>query len=155
MGGGFGGGDFTEGSLFYEAVQSFLNGKTFELRNPHSVRPWIHVLDQVNGLLKLAEALYDKGPKLSETYNLGAVEYETVGSVMAEFRQEWNHADSTAAVAGDFSEAGKNLSLHGQLNSELAKKDFSWEPHWSVSKGACENGGVVSAIQLIGFSIFF
>lgn len=130
IGSAIGGGDFSETSLIPQAVQSFLGKKTFEVRNPQSVRPWIHVLDQVRGILDLAEALYVKGPKLSETYNLGASEYESVGEVMKEFSQIWGTTwSSVSANSGKVS-----LSLHGQLNSDLAKKDFAWEPRWDLTK---------------------
>ncbi len=131
IGAAIGGGDFSEGSLIPQAVQSFINKKPFELRNPNSVRPWIHVLDQVAGILKLAEKLYEKGPKLAETYNLGASDYESVGEVIKEFRQAWGAGGSV--VSSDESVKG-SLSLHGQLSSALAKKDLSWEPRWDLAK---------------------
>lgn len=132
LGGGFGGGDFSEGSLIPQAVQSFLNHKSFEIRNPNSVRPWIHILDQVAGVLSLAEALYNKGPKLSEAYNLGAAEYETVGEVMKEFSQAWGTTWSSVTVENSSAAKG-SLSLHGQLDSTLAKIDLGWEPRWDLS----------------------
>lgn len=134
LGAGIGGGDFSETSLIPQAVQSFLGKKTFEIRNPNSVRPWIHVLDQVCGILKLAEALYVKGPKLSPTYNLGAVEYESVGEVMKEFSQIWGTTWSSVSES-----AGKSsLSLHGQMSSELAAKDLGWKPQWDLTKALAE-----------------
>ncbi|MEK2645184.1 CDP-glucose 4,6-dehydratase [Bdellovibrio sp. BCCA] len=134
IGSAIGGGDFSETSLIPQAVQSFLNKKPFDIRNPQSVRPWIHVLDQVDGILKLAEALYVKGPKLAETYNLGAAEYESVGEVIKEFSQVWGTTWSSISE-----NTGKSfLSLHGRLNSELAKKDLSWAPSWDLTKALLE-----------------
>lgn len=139
VGNAIGGGDFTEGALIPDAVQSFLDKKSFEIRNPNSVRPWIHVLDQVAGILLLAEALYVKGPKLSMTYNLGATEYESVGDVMSKFTQAWGTTWSSVASATETSaenSAGTSIgrSLHGRMNSDLAKKDLDWSPQWDLSK---------------------
>ncbi|MBV2169144.1 MAG: NAD-dependent epimerase/dehydratase family protein [Bdellovibrio sp.] len=130
IGAGIGGGDFAEGSLIPEAVQSFANNKAFTLRNPNSVRPWIHVFDQVAGILMLAEKLYVKGPKLAPTYNLGASEYESVGEVIKEFRQAWAAGGS---VTSDEAIKG-SLSLHSQLSSALARQDLGWAPRWDLAQ---------------------
>lgn len=131
LGNSIGGGDFTASSLIPDAIQSFLDKKTFEIRNPNSVRPWIHVLDQVAGILLLAEALYQKGPKLSRTYNLGAVEYESVGEVINKFSQFWGTTWSSVASSA---EEKSTASLHGKLNNDLAKKDLGWSPQWDLAK---------------------
>lgn len=130
-----GGGDFSSEGLIFQAVQSFLGKKTFEVRNPQSVRPWIHVLDQVSGILSVAQGLFEKGPKLSSaTYNLGASEYESVGEVMKEFSEAWGKTWSSVSVA----DSSKSLSIHGQLNSELALTDLGWKPQWDLSRALVE-----------------
>lgn len=131
LGAGFGGGDFSEFSLIPQAVQSFIAKTPLEVRNPHSVRPWIHALDQVGGLLSLAEALYVKGPKLAATYNLGALDYESVREVLRVFSQAWGLPESE--ISSHLDDA-TTLSLHGQLNSELAFQDLSWRPRWDLSR---------------------
>lgn len=135
VGNAIGGGDFTESALIPDAVQSFLDKKSFEIRNPNSVRPWIHVLDQVCGILLLAEALYKKGPKLSMTYNLGATEYESVGEVMKKFSQIWGTSWSSVTSSAEVKSAA---SLHGRMSCDLAKKDLEWSPQWDLSKALTE-----------------
>ncbi|WII71849.1 GDP-mannose 4,6-dehydratase [Bdellovibrio sp. 22V] len=135
MGSAIGGGDFAENSLISQAVQSFIGKKTFEVRNPHSVRPWIHVLDQVAGLLSLAQALFDKGPRLAETYNLAAVEFESVGEVVKEFAHIWG--DTRSSMSG--ADAGPStLSLHGQMSGDLAAEQLGWKPQWDLTKALTE-----------------
>lgn len=129
---GIGGGDFSDSSLIYEAVQSFVAKKGLSLRNPQSVRPWIHVLDQVHGILLLAQGLYEKGPKLAPTYNFGASEFKAVGDVMASFAEAWGCPESewrSYMVA-----EGANLSVHSRLNSERAQRDLGWSPQWSLAQ---------------------
>lgn len=139
VGNAIGGGDFTEGALIPDAIQSFLDKKSFEIRNPSSVRPWIHVLDQVAGILSLAESLFEKGPKLSITYNLGAAEYESVGEVMKKFSRAWGSTWSSVVTSTETS-AGTSIarSLHGRMNCDLAKKDLNWSPQWDLSKTLAE-----------------
>ncbi|MGZ3802457.1 MAG: GDP-mannose 4,6-dehydratase [Bdellovibrio sp.] len=129
-----GGGDFTEGSLIYDAVKKFIDNKTFEVRNPNSVRPWIHVLDQVSGLLLLAQALYEKGPKLSPTYNFGATEYESVGEVMKNFSEIFGSTWTSVKI--DEEKTAK--SFHSRMNSDLAQKDLNWSPQWDLKKSLTE-----------------
>ncbi|MGZ3775176.1 MAG: CDP-glucose 4,6-dehydratase [Pseudobdellovibrionaceae bacterium] len=132
IGNSIGGGDFTEGSLIPDFVRSFFNKTSFEIRNPNSVRPWIHVLDQVNGILMLAEALYEKGPKLSPSYNLGATEYESIAKVITDFSQIWNISKFTMNPSTNTEKSA--LSFHGRLNSNLAKENFGWAPQWDLTE---------------------
>jgi CDP-glucose 4,6-dehydratase len=43
-----------------------------DIRSPHAVRPWLHVLDPLNGYLILAEQLWTNGPEFAQAWNLGA-----------------------------------------------------------------------------------
>ncbi|XGC82241.1 NAD-dependent epimerase/dehydratase family protein [Bdellovibrio bacteriovorus] len=122
---GIGGGDFSSGSLIAESVQAFTANKALELRNPQSMRPWIHVADQVSGILLLAQHLFEKGPKAQPTYNLGAKNFASVGEVVNSFARQWQ------APLADIPESG-SPSVHGRLESALAKNDFDWEPRLSL-----------------------
>lgn len=130
LGSSIGGGDFTEQALIPQAVQSFVAGKVFEIRNPTSMRPWIHVQDQVAGLLALAEALYQKGPKLSPSFNLGPTHLHSVGDVVRGLAQEWG--DSAHIFIAET--AKTTPSLHGELNSDLARQEWGWKPQISLEK---------------------
>lgn len=124
LGAAIGGGDFHPRSLIYEAVTSLESGQSLALRHPNSLRPWISVLDQVNGILLLAEKLIERGPKLAATYNLGANWVGTVQEFMQEVEQAW----SPAALPGkEFLHEG-GVSVHGSMDSELAQKDLGWSP---------------------------
>jgi CDP-glucose 4,6-dehydratase len=41
------------------------------IRSPHAVRPWLHVLEPLNGYLSLAERLWTKGPEFAQAWNFG------------------------------------------------------------------------------------
>lgn len=124
---GIGGGDFSSTSLIPQVMESLCHRKSLDLRNPQSVRPWIHVFDQVRGILLLAEALYVKGPKLGPTYNLGAQEFTSVAEVVQEL---------SLALGLDVPriEPSTAPSVHGLLESSLAKRDFHWEPLWHLER---------------------
>ena len=66
-----GGGDWEKSRLIPDLFLSNLKKKNIYLRNPNAIRPWQHILDVVEGILKLISV---KGKKVSEksfTYNIG------------------------------------------------------------------------------------
>lgn len=66
-----GGGDWSENRLvpdFFRAVQQ---GAPIEIRNPHHIRPWQHVLEPLSGYLWLAVKLAQETSKYSMGWNFG------------------------------------------------------------------------------------
>jgi len=49
-----GGGDFAENRIIPDIVRGFLTGKSVEIRNPDSTRPWQHALDPISGYFMAA-----------------------------------------------------------------------------------------------------
>src|SRR6478752_5753821 len=49
-----GGGDWAKDRLIPDAVRAFAAGQVLEIRNPHAIRPWQHVLEPLAGYLLLA-----------------------------------------------------------------------------------------------------
>ncbi|MGC2659824.1 MAG: CDP-glucose 4,6-dehydratase [Bryobacteraceae bacterium] len=70
----FGGGDWSADRLIPDIARAILAGKPVALRNPHSVRPWQHVLEPLSGYLLLAARLADDGrdkTTYAEGWNFG------------------------------------------------------------------------------------
>lgn len=65
-----GGGDWSADRLLPDAVRAWLAGQELEIRNPHAVRPWQHVLEPLRAYLLLAEKLC-LSDRFSEAYNFG------------------------------------------------------------------------------------
>jgi CDP-glucose 4,6-dehydratase len=66
-----GGGDWARDRLVPDAIRAFSAGEVLRIRNPHSVRPWQHVLEPVFGYLALAQRLTQDGPELAEGWDFG------------------------------------------------------------------------------------
>jgi CDP-glucose 4,6-dehydratase len=66
-----GGGDWAQDRLIPDLMTSLMEERTVNIRSPHAVRPWLHVLDSLNGYLCLAEQLWARGPEFSQAWNLG------------------------------------------------------------------------------------
>ena len=65
-----GGGDLADDRLVPDCVRAVRGGSALSLRSPQAVRPWLHVLDVLDGYLRLADALV-ASPGSWETINLG------------------------------------------------------------------------------------
>lgn len=67
-----GGGDWSLDRLIPDMVRSFGAGRSVEIRSPHSVRPWQHVLEPLSGYLCLAERLCaPDGMAFADGWNFG------------------------------------------------------------------------------------
>jgi Nucleoside-diphosphate-sugar epimerases len=130
LGSAIGGGDFSEGSLLFQACEHFAQGRPFTLKKPHSMRSWIHVLDQVNGVLLLAEGLIDKGPKLDDTYNIVSSETAAVSDVASKLASLWGAGVSIVSDPSNHS----NLSHHPVLDASRMLEALAWKPHWGLEQ---------------------
>lgn len=65
-----GGGDWSEDRLIPDAVRAWQARRPLEIRRPHAVRPWQHVLEPLAGYLALAHRLWDQSA-LAGAYNFG------------------------------------------------------------------------------------
>jgi len=72
-----GGGDFSQNRIVPDAMKALMEGKPIQVRNPASIRPWLHVLDPLHGYILLGKKLLDEGNDYAEAWNFGP--QETVG----------------------------------------------------------------------------
>lgn len=66
-----GGGDWTADQLVPDAIRAFGRGQPVLLRSPGAVRPWQFVLEPLEGYLRLAQALVERGQSVAEGWNFG------------------------------------------------------------------------------------
>lgn len=66
-----GGGDWAKDRLVPDIIRAIENNEEIEIRNPHAVRPWQHVLEPLSGYLMLAEKLYLQGAEWNGAWNFG------------------------------------------------------------------------------------
>lgn len=66
-----GGGDWARDRIVPDCIRAFQAGLTVDIRSPHSVRPWQHVLEPLAGYLTLAERLWNEPTDYCEGWNFG------------------------------------------------------------------------------------
>lgn len=118
-----GGGDISENRLLPDLVKSFMSNSSVTLRNPHSTRPWQHVLDPLAGyLLAIATEHTESAFNFSNNFkNL------TVKKVSEIARDAWeSEVDIMFQRKNDILE-----TQHLSLDSKLAKRKLHWESKWN------------------------
>jgi len=66
-----GGGDFSDERIVPDIVRSIAFGETVGLRNPHSIRPWQHVLEPLAAYLQLGAKMSEDPTHYCSAYNFG------------------------------------------------------------------------------------
>lgn len=67
----FGGGDWAKDRLIPDIIRATRAGRETLIRNPHSIRPWQHVLEPLSGYLALAEGLLRDPNAVAGSWNFG------------------------------------------------------------------------------------
>jgi CDP-glucose 4,6-dehydratase len=124
-----GGGDWGEERLIPDIVRAVQAGDPARVRNPQAVRPWQHVLNPLNGYLRLAEALW-QGDDVARAWNFGPREEDvrTVSWIVERLAMLWDGALSWETDEGpNPPEAG-----HLALDSSDAERVLGWRAAWDL-----------------------
>lgn len=117
-----GGGDWSSNRVITDCIKSWSKNKKVLIRNPNSTRPWQHVLDVINGYIKLSLSLRNN-PKLNgEAFNFGPEKNNLkVIDVLKKIKLYWPNVDWKIKRQNNFKE---NNLLH--LNSRKSKRYLKW-----------------------------
>ena len=122
-----GGGDWAIDRVVPDCVKAWAVGETVEVRNPHSTRPWQHVLEPLSGYLSLAADLYASSRNNGEAFNFGPISKQnySVSKLIAEMSKYWRQVkwNSAASIGRDVHEAGLL-----KLNCDKALAHLGWMP---------------------------
>ncbi|MDQ6699161.1 MAG: CDP-glucose 4,6-dehydratase [Acidobacteriota bacterium] len=130
-----GGGDWSEDRLVPDSMRALCRGERIEVRNPHAIRPWQHVLEPLAGYLLLARKLYEDAGAWSGAWNFGPPEQEavTVASLSDLIVSFWQGASSNGAGWQDIS--GGEAPHEAQflkLDSSKARQQLGWRPRLTL-----------------------
>ena len=123
-----GGGDFSSHRLLPDCLRALINRQPVPVRNPKSIRPWLHVLDSLYGYLKLADALLTRGEDLSGAWNFGPLVGDsiTVQEMVEYVIETWGGGDW---IDNSQKDAPVEMEIL-KLNWEKAAKELGWKPHY-------------------------
>jgi CDP-glucose 4,6-dehydratase len=127
-----GGGDYATDRIVPDMVRAALANQSVLLRSPGSIRPWQHVLEPLDGYLKLGEALLSGDLSKTCGYNFGpeVLSHLKVVDLAKLFYQHWG--------AGGYTLPQDNNHLHeAQLLSlaiDKAYRELNWSPRWNIAQ---------------------
>jgi CDP-glucose 4,6-dehydratase len=121
-----GGGDWAQDRLIPDALAAFEAGKPVQIRNPHAIRPWQHVLEPLRGYLTLAERLFEQGAPYAEAWNFGPRDEDakSVGWIVEQLASLWGAGASWQIDAGDHPHEAHYL----KLDISKARSLLDWHP---------------------------
>jgi len=125
-----GGGDLAQNRLIPDLIRSFHANIPAVIRNPNSVRPWQHVLDPINGYLRLAKQLNSEKYTFP-AYNFGPAELlklnvESVAKIACSI---WGK-NAGYVIKSDAQKPSESVLLW--ISSQLAQSDLGWQNHLSA-----------------------
>jgi CDP-glucose 4,6-dehydratase len=124
-----GGGDYAEDRIIPDCIRAARAGNPAIVRNPHSIRPYQHVLDCLSGYLLLAEQQYtDKSRE--GAYNFGPDDDSCVatGTLVELFCSAWGQGASWTAQTDN----GPHEANFLKLDCSKAKTVLGWKPRWDI-----------------------
>lgn len=140
-----GGGDWAENRIVTDLVHSLENDSVLTLRNPNAIRPWQHVLDCLNGYLKLIEKQLTSN--FESQWNFGPLSnnFHTVSELVQEFQRAWgnnqnfivedSHLHEASLLLLDSTKSREMLNWQDKLNF---KETIEWTVAWYKSANKTE-----------------
>jgi CDP-glucose 4,6-dehydratase len=119
-----GGGDVAKDRLIPDLIRGFYRNSPTVIRNPNSIRPWQHILDPINGYLRIGQQLISK-KNVALAYNFGpADESKLTVESMARLACSMWEGNSGYLVKSDDQQPHESVLLW--LSSERARHDLAW-----------------------------
>ena len=134
-----GGGDYAKDRIVPDVVRAIAAKQPIDVRSPHAIRPWQHVLEALNGYLQLAMELSNADEawqaKLAGPMNFGPPEEatRTVQQLVEELLKHWS------GQWQDLSDPDAPHEAHLlRLVSDKAKSLLGWQGAWDFATTAKE-----------------
>lgn len=127
-----GGGDWAADRLVPDILRAFERNQPVVIRNPHSTRPWQHVLEPLSGYLTLAQKLYEEGEDWAEGWNFGPNEDDArpVQWIVDRLAKKWGGDASWELDSRENPHEANYL----KLDISKAKSRLNWHPRWNLDE---------------------
>ena len=127
-----GGGDWAEDRLIPDIMRAIAQGSPVNIRNPHAIRPWQHVLEPLSGYLLLAQKLYEEGVVYAEGWNFGPNDEDAkpVQWIVESLTEIWGDGASWGLDKAEHPHEAHYL----KLDCSKAKARLKWAPRWRLGQ---------------------
>lgn len=125
-----GGGDFANDRIIPDCIRAMKEKKDIIVRNPHSTRPYQHVLEPVMAYLMIVKEQYSN-IDLQGYYNVGPDDKDcvTTGDLVDMFCEKWG--DSAKWI--NQYDGGPHEANFLKLDCSKLKRTFNWSTSWGIS----------------------
>ena len=126
-----GGGDFANDRIIPDCIRAVSAGREIIVRNPHSIRPYQHVLEPLFIYLTIAMKQYED-QAFAGYYNVGPDDRDcvTTGALADLFCQAWG---KDAAWIDQY-DGGPHDANFLKLDCSKIKQVFGWQPRMNIQK---------------------
>lgn len=126
-----GGGDFANDRIIPDCIRAAEKKEAIIVRNPHSTRPYQHVLEPVIAYLMIAQKQYEDG-SYADYYNVGPDDFDcvTTGDIVDMFCAKWGEGMHWINQY----DGGPHEANFLKLDCSKLKTTFRWKPRWNVSE---------------------
>ncbi len=130
-----GGGDWAADRLVPDCIRALVDGRPIEVRNPHSVRPWQHVLEPLSGYLTVGALLQQRGAEglaARSAWNFGPTipNARSVGAIVEAMIREWG----TGTWRQPPADQGGHEATLLRLAIDRAQLRLGWHPRWDFDE---------------------
>ena len=127
-----GGGDFANDRIIPDCIRAMAAKKPIIVRNPHSTRPYQHVLEPLGVYLMIAAKQYED-ISYAGYYNVGPDDCDcvTTGNLVDLFCSKWGEGAAWENVAEANAPHEANFL---KLDCSLVKATFGWKPRWHMDE---------------------
>lgn len=130
-----GGGDFAVDRIIPDCVRAVTSGQDIIVRNPHSTRPYQHVLEPVMAYLMIAMYQY-QDIRYAGNYNVGPDDCDciTTGELVTLFCDKWETISRNKVEWINQYDGGPHEANFLKLDCSKIKNTFGWNPKWNVEQ---------------------
>jgi CDP-glucose 4,6-dehydratase len=127
-----GGADWAQDRIIPDCIRSVEKKQDINIRNPHAVRPWQHVLEPLSGYMLLAQKMYSAPKKFSGAWNFGPSikSFKTVLELVEEVVNVYSEGE--ISVNSNSEDPHEASLLH--LNCDKANNRLEWNPKWGFEE---------------------
>ena len=126
-----GGGDFANDRIIPDCIRAAMKREDIIVRNPHSTRPYQHVLEPIFAYLMIAARQYEDG-SFAGYYNVGPDDRDCfqTGALVDLFVKHWGEGMKWI----DHWDGGPHEANFLKLDCSKLKATFGWKPRWDLNE---------------------